>query len=779
MKKIISKCLIITVLLFVPTYMLAVDTDKDKIDNTIDLDDDNDGILDTDEGICKAANIDLRNGTVNITKSVFAFSNDTNYIAMQTPAGDTSPLDPDEFMVAYDSGGGPASFEYTFPSSVNVNVDDSAEISVVLYYYDNIADATGSYINGPLTFNLITTNGTLDASVDLNATQIAQLDAGHWIPLTFTYATSANSTVVLTGFNSSFEYNTAGFGSNFNANSSEVYALAIEKIIGCTSSRDTDEDGTPDYLDTDSDNDGCPDAIEGAGSFTSTDLTSSSNLADADEGTVDADGIPTNTGSPQATAASVTTATQVTTDATALIDQSIHSSSATSFTITSASAVNTTTYAAGTPNYAIPPATDTSASLVYQWQVSTDNGATYTDLTNGGIYSNVTTDILNIFNVAGLDGNVYNLVVTHLDHECTQIENSAILSVITTPPTAVDDSLSNVATGTDAVLDIVGNDTDLENDINASTVDFNASSVPGATGRDTDGDGDVDQVVVPGEGTWTVDETGEVTFTPEATFTGDPTPINYTVTDNTGLESNEATVTVDYVQNNLPCKPACPPMCPSAGTTCCSVTTTVATPLSTPTVSGTSIISLINGENLVSFTQPSHGSVTLNNGGTANDGSDDTLVYVVNTGYSGTDSFTYIMRDINGNEIIKTATIVIPQAVSSRGTILEILGSGESLVSFTQASHGVVVLDDAGTPNDLTDDTLRYLPNDGYTGIDSFTYTIIDSTGDTITKTITFTVNGAKSDNGGALGKLSIMLLMFFMGLIGLYHVRREEIIQI
>ncbi|WP_265090120.1 Ig-like domain-containing protein [Psychrobacter fjordensis] len=47
------------------------------------------------------------------------------------------------------------------------------------------------------------------------------------------------------------------------------------------------------------------------------------------------------------------------------------------------------------------------------------------------------------------------------------------------------------------------------------------------------------------EGTWSV---GAITFTPEAGFTGDPTPISYTVDDNTGETSNEATVTIDYPQ---------------------------------------------------------------------------------------------------------------------------------------------------------------------------------------------------------------------------------------
>ena len=40
-----------------------------------------------------------------------------------------------------------------------------------------------------------------------------------------------------------------------------------------------------------------------------------------------------------------------------------------------------------------------------------------------------------------------------------------------------------------------------------------------------------------------------------------------------------------------------------------------------------------------------------------------------------------------------------------------------------------------GTPNDPSDDILRYVPNAGFSGSDEFTYTIIDSNGNTITKT--------------------------------------------
>ncbi len=75
---------------------------------------------------------------------------------------------------------------------------------------------------------------------------------------------------------------------------------------------------------------------------------------------------------------------------------------------------------------------------------------------------------------------------------------------------AVDDNGTGT-TGNPTTVAVLGNDTDPENDIDASTV--NITSL-GAT--DSDGDGDNDTLVVAGEGTWTVDNTtGAITFTPE------------------------------------------------------------------------------------------------------------------------------------------------------------------------------------------------------------------------------------------------------------------------
>ena len=57
----------------------------------------------------------------------------------------------------------------------------------------------------------------------------------------------------------------------------------------------------------------------------------------------------------------------------------------------------------------------------------------------------------------------------------------------------------------------------------------------------------VSTLTVPGEGAWTVNPTtGALTFTPQAGFEGDPTPVDYEVTDTTG-DTVAATVTVTYV----------------------------------------------------------------------------------------------------------------------------------------------------------------------------------------------------------------------------------------
>ena len=93
---------------------------------------------------------------------------------------------------------------------------------------------------------------------------------------------------------------------------------------------------------------------------------------------------------------------------------------------------------------------------------------------------------------------------------------------VTYLPSATDDTSSGNQPGSAVTVPVVDNDSE--------AVDPTTVRVTDPTTGDP-----VEELVVPGEGTWTVDpETGDITFTPEAGFDGNPTPISYTAEDAEG-----------------------------------------------------------------------------------------------------------------------------------------------------------------------------------------------------------------------------------------------------
>ncbi|PID64540.1 MAG: hypothetical protein CR963_00390, partial [Gammaproteobacteria bacterium] len=84
----------------------------------------------------------------------------------------------------------------------------------------------------------------------------------------------------------------------------------------------------------------------------------------------------------------------------------------------------------------------------------------------------------------------------------------------------------------------------IDNDPNKDTLDPTSVKIVGGTK-------DGKELVVDGEGTWTVEPvTGTITFTPESGFLTDPTPIEYTVTNNKGLSSKPTEVVVRYIKDD-------------------------------------------------------------------------------------------------------------------------------------------------------------------------------------------------------------------------------------
>jgi ribulose-5-phosphate 4-epimerase/fuculose-1-phosphate aldolase len=146
-----------------------------------------------------------------------------------------------------------------------------------------------------------------------------------------------------------------------------------------------------------------------------------------------------------------------------------------------------------------------------------------------------------------------------------------------------------------------------------------------------------------------------------------------------------------------------------------------------------------------SIGQPGNGSLT--------DNGDGTYTYTPDADFSGSDSFTYTVVDGNGGEDQATVTVDVegtpdaPNAtddsanVRTDGTVtLDVLANDSDpdgdpihIDGFEQPANGSVV--------ENSDGTLTYTPDAGYTGSDSFNYTIADGTGRSDTATVSIEVS--------------------------------------
>jgi len=72
---------------------------------------------------------------------------------------------------------------------------------------------------------------------------------------------------------------------------------------------------------------------------------------------------------------------------------------------------NRTTIAPGGTNFPVTStATGAYSALTYQWQISNDAGATWSNLSNAGVYSGVATNTLVVSNSTGLNGKKYRVI---------------------------------------------------------------------------------------------------------------------------------------------------------------------------------------------------------------------------------------------------------------------------------------------------------------------------------------------------------------------------------
>jgi len=123
----------------------------------------------------------------------------------------------------------------------------------------------------------------------------------------------------------------------------------------------------------------------------------------------------------------------------------------------------------------------------------------------------------------------------------TPVIDTVTIPLAAAPPVANPDAALGNPIGQAVTVDVVAND--IRGDLPiAPTAVVIVNPPPGST---LSPDGKL--LVVPDEGIWLVNPTtGTISFTPDAGFTGDPTPITYTVDDVQGNTSNAATVTIAY-----------------------------------------------------------------------------------------------------------------------------------------------------------------------------------------------------------------------------------------
>ncbi len=170
-------------------------------------------------------------------------------------------------------------------------------------------------------------------------------------------------------------------------------------------------------------------------------------------------------------------------------------------------------------------------------------------------------------------------------------------------------------------------------------------------------------------------------------------------------------------------------------------------------------------------TEPTNGTVNIDDNSTPNDPLDDIVTYIPNPDYNGPDTFTYTVCNTFGDCSTATVNIDVLPIVdaiddfvaTSEDTPLniDILGNDNDLpatgtLTTTDPTEGTIILNDNGTP-DPFDDNVTYTPNTGFVGVDTFTYTICDDVGNCSTATVTIVVTDAidlDSDDDGILDSI-------------------------
>ena len=162
---------------------------------------------------------------------------------------------------------------------------------------------------------------------------------------------------------------------------------------------------------------------------------------------------------------------------------------------------------------------------------------------------------------------------------------------------------------------------------------------------------------------------------------------------------------------------------------------------------------------LKSVAVPSHGTATIHNG---------KIDYTPKSGFSGTDTFTYTMKDENGATANAKVTVTVeekqnraPKANNDSATTnYETSVTINVLSNDSDADGDTLTIESVTNPSNgsatIKNGKIKYTPNSNFSGKDSFQYSINDGEGSTSTATVTVTVKEKEKEdnNGGFFGSL-------------------------
>jgi gliding motility-associated-like protein len=226
----------------------------------------------------------------------------------------------------------------------------------------------------------------------------------------------------------------------------------------------------------------------------------------------------------------------------------------------------------------------------------------------------------------------------------------------------------------------------------------------------------------PAQGTALVNSDNTVTFTPETGFIGTMT-FRYTVTDADG-DSDDALVTI-RVKESVNIVPL-------------AVNDEVTTPMNTSV--GINVLANDSGledgfADLRVIAQPMFGTAVVN--------SNRTIVYTPSYMFLGTDTFQYLIEDVDGDYSVATVTVTVVERINHipvanddyRGTsfntprIIDVLFNDTgiediplTITIISSPSNGIAMVN--------ADNTVSYEPNASYLGTDKLTYRVTDADGE-------------------------------------------------